>query len=53
MNCTRWIARASLTGLLAGEKVKLMSIDLSFTAAMVQMRTGLVPEPNLETGAPN
>jgi deaminated glutathione amidase len=27
-----------------------MSIDLSFTAAMVQMRTGLVPEPNLEQG---
>jgi hypothetical protein len=27
-----------------------MSIDLSFTAAMVQMRTGLVPESNLEQG---
>jgi predicted amidohydrolase len=25
-----------------------MSTDLSFTAAMVQMRTGLLPEPNLE-----
>ncbi|WP_349628217.1 nitrilase-related carbon-nitrogen hydrolase, partial [Bradyrhizobium sp. S69] len=27
-----------------------MSTDLSFTAAMVQMRTGLLPEPNLEQG---
>jgi deaminated glutathione amidase len=27
-----------------------MSADLSFTAAMVQMRTGLLPEPNLEQG---
>ena len=25
-----------------------MSADLSFAAAMVQMRTGLLPEPNLE-----
>src|ERR1700680_5228111 len=25
-----------------------MSADLSFTAAMVQMRTGLLPEPSLE-----
>ena len=25
-----------------------MSVDLSFTAAMVQMRTGLLPEPSLE-----
>jgi predicted amidohydrolase len=28
-----------------------MSTDLSFTAAMVQMRTGLLPEPNLEQAA--
>jgi predicted amidohydrolase len=27
-----------------------MSADLTFTAAMVQMRTGLLPEPNLEQG---
>jgi deaminated glutathione amidase len=27
-----------------------MSSDLSFTAAMVQMRTGLLPEPSLEQG---
>jgi deaminated glutathione amidase len=27
-----------------------MSADLSFTAAMVQMRTGLLPEPSLEQG---
>ena len=27
-----------------------MSDDLSFTAAMVQMRTGLLPEPSLEQG---
>src|SRR4030088_3668690 len=27
-----------------------MSTDLSFTAAMVQMRTGLLPEPSLEQG---
>jgi predicted amidohydrolase len=27
-----------------------MSTDRSFTAAMVQMRTGLLPEPNLEHG---
>jgi predicted amidohydrolase len=27
-----------------------MSADLSFTAAMVQMRTGLLPGPNLEQG---
>ena len=29
-----------------------MSADLSFTAAMVQMRTGLLPEPILDR-APN
>src|ERR1700742_1069008 len=28
-----------------------MSADLSFTAAMVQMRTGLLPEPSLEQGS--
>ena len=28
-----------------------MSAELSFTAAMVQMRTGLLPEPSLEQGA--
>ena len=28
-----------------------MSADLTFTAAMVQMRTGLLPEPSLEQGA--
>src|ERR1700684_2069308 len=27
-----------------------MSADLSFTAAMVQMRTGLLPQPSLEQG---
>ena len=27
-----------------------MSADLSFIAAMVQMRTGLLPEPSLEQG---
>jgi hypothetical protein len=27
-----------------------MSADLSFTAAMIQMRTGLLPEPSLEQG---
>ena len=27
-----------------------MSDDLSFTAAMVQMRTGLLPEASLEQG---
>ena len=27
-----------------------MSNDLTFTAAMVQMRTGLLPEPSLEQG---
>ena len=27
-----------------------MTTDLSFTAAMVQMRTGLLPEPSLEQG---
>src|SRR6202035_1739096 len=27
-----------------------MSTDRSFTAAMVQMRTGLLPEPSLEQG---
>src|SRR5260370_25551877 len=27
-----------------------MSVDLTFTAAMVQMRTGLLPEPSLEQG---
>ena len=27
-----------------------MSADLSFTAAMVQMRTGLLPEASLEQG---
>ena len=27
-----------------------MSADLSFTAALVQMRTGLLPEPSLEQG---
>ena len=27
-----------------------MSADLTFTAAMVQMRTGLLPEPSLEQG---
>src|SRR5271154_3525747 len=27
-----------------------MSADLAFTAAMVQMRTGLLPEPSLEQG---
>src|ERR1700737_1750733 len=27
-----------------------MSADLSFTAAMVQMRTGLLPRPSLEQG---
>ena len=27
-----------------------MSADNSFTAAMVQMRTGLLPEPSLEQG---
>jgi predicted amidohydrolase len=27
-----------------------MSADQSFTAAMVQMRTGLLPEPSLEQG---
>jgi len=27
-----------------------MSSDLSFNAAMVQMRTGLLPEPSLEQG---
>jgi deaminated glutathione amidase len=28
-----------------------MSADLTFTAAMVQMRTGLLPEPSLEQGS--
>ena len=28
-----------------------MSADLSFTAAMVQMRTGLLPQPSLKQGA--
>ena len=27
-----------------------MSTDMSFTAAMVQMRTGLLPEASLEQG---
>jgi len=27
-----------------------MSADNTFTAAMVQMRTGLLPEPSLEQG---
>src|ERR1700727_18069 len=27
-----------------------MSTDRSFTAAMIQMRTGLLPEPSLEQG---
>ena len=36
-----------LDALLAGEKA-LMSADNIFTAAMVQMRTGLLPEPSLE-----
>src|ERR1700687_1158571 len=33
-----------------GGKGQFMSADLSFTAAMVQMRTGLLPEPSLEQG---
>src|SRR6266404_3132140 len=33
-----------------GRKGQFMSADLSFTAAMVQMRTGLLPEPSLEQG---
>src|ERR1700716_917977 len=33
-----------------GRKGQFMSDDLSFTAAMVQMRTGLLPEPSLEQG---
>jgi deaminated glutathione amidase len=28
-----------------------MSAELTFTAAMVQMRTGLLPEPSLEQAA--
>ena len=36
--------------LLAGEKANVMSADPTFTAAMVQMRTGLLPEPSLEQG---
>src|SRR5665213_1492612 len=31
-----------------GRKGQIMSADLCFTAAMVQMRTGLLPEPSLE-----
>src|ERR1019366_7149083 len=34
-----------------GRKGQFMSADLTFTAAMVQMRTGLLPEPSLEQGA--
>ena len=33
-----------------GRKGQIMSADLTFTAAMVQMRTGLLPEPSLEQG---
>ena len=33
-----------------GRKGQFMSADLTFTAAMVQMRTGLLPEANLEQG---
>jgi GrxC family glutaredoxin len=36
-----------LDAMLAGEEAKLPSTGLSFTAAMVQMRTGLLPEPSL------
>ena len=39
-----------LDGLLASEERELMSNDAIFTAAMVQMRTGLLPEPSLEQG---
>src|SRR5438876_2396318 len=31
-----------------GRKGRFMTADLTFTAAMVQMRTGLLPEPSLE-----
>src|SRR4029079_8842268 len=33
-----------------GRKDLVMSADSTFTAAMVQMRTGLLPEPSLEQG---
>src|SRR5207237_7431695 len=33
-----------------GRKGLIMSADQTFTAAMVQMRTGLLPEPSLEQG---
>src|SRR6266404_4563339 len=33
-----------------GRKGQFMSADLTFTAAMVQMRTGLLPGPSLEQG---
>src|ERR1700687_3939418 len=33
-----------------GRKGQFMSTDFTFTAAMVQMRTGLLPEPSLEQG---
>src|SRR4030081_509906 len=33
-----------------GRKGQFMSADLTFTAAMVQMRTSLLPEPSLEQG---
>ena len=39
-----------LDAMLAGEKASRMSADHAFTAAMVQMRTGLLPEPSLEQG---
>ena len=40
-----------LDGMLAGEKAFFMSAGANmFTAAMVQMRTSLLPEPSLEQG---
>ena len=39
-----------LDGLLGERRRTLMSTDNIFTAAMVQMRTGLLPEPSLEQG---
>ena len=39
-----------LDALLASRKGLLMSAGSTFTAAMVQMRTGLLPEPSLEQG---
>src|SRR3954447_5614614 len=45
----RWTAKASSIHCWQAKRPN-MTADLTFTAAMVQMRTGLLPEPSLEQG---